>query len=152
LKLGRKLYSGDGDIFNLKDYPDRVVKVVSDSYSTAQDALRVLKYLQRSKNPAVVKLYRVGSFKHESQAGYYYVMDKLKLFPRNQRENYADDIREALEAGRNPGSNVKVKSFIKAARQLKYEHTDIHSYNIMKDKRGNIRFVDLESFMHDYSW
>src|ERR1700693_5240584 len=81
LKLGKRLYTGNGDIFLLKGYPKRVVKIVYDSYDdcSTKDAVRILKYLQRSKNPAVVKIHRIGSFKYDGTTGYYYVMDKLKL-------------------------------------------------------------------------
>ena len=152
LKLGKRLYSGNGDIFLLKNYPKRVVKVVYDSYDDCpvNKAIRILKYLQRSKNPAVVKLYRVGSFKYDSQTGYYYVMDRLKLLPNHQRDTYADVIRDEIEGGPLLVPDAKVKSFIRAARKIKYEYTDIHGYNIMLDKRGDIKFVDLESFMNDY--
>jgi hypothetical protein len=166
LKLGKIIYRGDGDIYRILGYPNRLVKIVPTYGDFGTERLKVLKYLQRSKNPAVVKLHRVGIFStlnpeasvaipgsYRTQPEYhyyYYVMDRLTLLPRKGRTDQVMNIGAVLEEGErlNKGTPRKVQNFIRKARKLKYQHHDIHEWNIMQDKRGSLKFIDLESFMY----
>ena len=90
---------------------------------------------------------------------YYYVMDKLKPLPKPKNSAYyyeppmVDDIRGVLEEnGCTCRLAPKVKRFCKEALKLKYKHCDIHGGNIMQNKRGALKFVDLESFTYDFDY
>src|SRR5271166_1138665 len=118
LKLGKVLYEGDGTLYRILGKPNQVVKIVP-AYDLVEDkeSLKILRYLQRSKNPAVVKLHRVGSFKATNPAFdpnssypspyysnpdivyYYYVMDKLKSLPRKGRTGKVMSISAYLDEG-----------------------------------------------------
>lgn len=152
LKLGSRIYSGHGDIYKLKDYPNRLVKIVKTDDT---DDIKIIRYLHRSKNPAVVKIHKVGVLKvylyddYYPDNYYYYVMDKLSLIPRKCRQNYVNEIDFALSCDETLSSDMprKIKNFVKKARKLKYSHQDIHDGNVMQNKRGTIKLVDLESFI-----
>jgi hypothetical protein len=163
LKLGRRIYQGDGCIYRLHKYPDRVVKI-AENYRHRFNSLGILEYIMNSKNPAIVKLYKIGSFtairrvegKSVEQEYYYYVMDKLKLIPIGLRESKVSAIETALYFPENKEyikqyeryMTSKVKTFITHARKIKYTYHDFHEWNIMQNKKGALKFIDLESFMH----
>lgn len=168
LQLGRRIYSGDGEIYQIEGYPNRLVKIVDSYDNEARHRMKVLRYLKRSKNLAVVKIYQIGSFKAKLSASsneiwshYYYVMEKLKLLPASGREKKICAIGAALdnneyhikrlkkmgETKKSVRLPRKIRSFINRARIIKYTHCDIHEGNIMQDKRGTLKFVDLESFI-----
>jgi len=151
LKLGKRIYQGHGDIYKLKSYPNRLVKIVMND---GTDDIKIIRYLYRSKNPAVVKLHKVGVLNNiktnygDYKNYYYYVMDRLSLIPKKQRRNYVNEIQLALECDDDISHMPrKVNNFVNKAKKLKYFHHDIHDGNIMQDKRGQLKFVDLESFM-----
>jgi hypothetical protein len=163
LKLGRRIYRGDGCIYRLDKYPNRVVKI-AENHRNRFNSLGILEYIMNSKNPAIVKLYKIGSFtairrvegKSVEQKYYYYVMDKLKLMPARFREGKVSAIETALYNPRDKElikdyekyMTPKVKAFITHARKIKYTYYDFHEWNIMQDKKGKLKLIDLESFMH----
>jgi hypothetical protein len=163
LKLGRRIYRGDGCIYRLDKYPNRVVKI-AENHRSRFNSLGILEYIMNSKNPAIVKLYKIGSFtairrvegKSVEQKYYYYVMDKLKLIPIGLRESKVSAIETALYFPENKEyikqyeryMTSKVKTFITHARKIKYTYYDFHEWNIMQNKKGALKFIDLESFMH----
>lgn len=153
LKLGKVRYQGDGDVYPLKNYPNRLVKIVPHYNNRLKKVLEILKYLQESKSPAVVKIHRIGHFTapyydNKKQEFYYYIMDKLALLPRNNRSSLVNKIANALfDNNLDPKAPTKVKVFVNQARKLKYEYADIHEGNILRGKGGALKFIDLESFM-----
>ena len=170
LQLGKKIYSGNGNVYRLKGYPARLAKIASAySDSVLRRTIKVLRYLKRNQSPAVVKIYQMGHFM--AKLGYdgapntqlyyfYYVMEKLRLLPASGREKkvwtigahldndqyYIERLQEMGETTDSVRLPPKVRTFINRARALKYSHTDIHDWNIMQDKRGTLKFIDLESF------
>jgi hypothetical protein len=152
LKLGNRIYQGHGDIYKLKNYSNRLVKIVPVD---EPDDFKIIRYLHRSKNPSVVKLHKVGVLRNikdeygDVSSYYYYIMDKLSMIPKKCRQNYVNEIDLVLSCGEPISNDIprKIKYFINKARQLKYNHHDIHSHNIMQNKKGSLKFVDLESFM-----
>lgn len=157
LTLGKRIYSGDGDIYQLKDHPNKVVKIVwCYTASICPKRVKLLEDLQKINNASVVRIHKVGSFTTDITADtgtadhyYYYVMDKLSLIPRRGRRSQVTHIAIALEEEAPVPSKAtnRVKYFIRNARRLPYSYEDIHEWNIMATKRGSFKFVDLESFM-----
>lgn len=150
LKLGKRLYQGDGEIYELVNYPNRVIKIVCTYSPRVGDNLKIIKHLQKSKTPAVVRIHKAGAFKTDTGGNYYYyVMDRLK--PLTGKKVYAKIINPVFHCvwdGGPPPKNAlpEVKSFLKKVRSLPYHYGDIHAGNIMKTPRGALKFVDLESF------
>jgi hypothetical protein len=159
LKLGRRIYSGDGNIYHIHNYPNRLVKIRSTRDTVLLGSVEILKYLKRSNNPSVVKIHNIGSFTTTRNGfvdgtlytvyHYYYVMDKLKPLSRKNRRSKVVDITNFLEEGKrlSKETSPQLKKFVSKARGLKYKYGDIHEYNIMQNTRGDLKFVDLESFM-----
>ena len=149
LKVGKVLVEANGSICSLKGNPNKVVKIVSSSYaSLSKKMMRLLKTLKRIKSPAVVRIHKYGSFKVGKQHCYYYVMDKLQSMGGCVWDK-GDRIFSYLNGDPVPTSeSARIKSFIKKARKLNERHYygDVHGGNIMKTKRGALKFVDLESF------
>lgn len=164
LKLGRKIYSGNGEIYTIQGHDDKVVKIVFTYDDPPSENLKLLKYLKRSKNPAVVKLYHTGTMKVlEPGSGYnsdvknmdyhvhcyYYVMEKLSLMPRQMRDHDFYILADGVETGKvSSKARKSVKTFVKHAAKIKYYYGDLHAYNIMRAKNGSLKFVDLESFCY----
>lgn len=157
IKLGRKIYSGNGDIYHLIGYCARLVKI-DHSYRTFNELKEMksivdkLKYLHKQNNPSVVKLYDVGTFKHSRNGdvhhAYYYIMEKLNLLPHKGRWHLVSDLRATIESNipLDPAHPRKFHRFIERAQQLSLIHSDLHEYNLMVDKKGTPKFIDLESF------
>jgi hypothetical protein len=147
LKLGKLLKNGNGKVYSLKDYPNRVAKI--DGTLDADDRqhlMKIIKYLKRSKNSVVVKLYQTGILR----GGYhYYVMDKLK--PLKDKWNTGDRLTLFIyEEGAPATATKQVKDFVKGTIKLnnRYHYGDLHGGNMMLDKDGAIKLVDLESFTY----
>lgn len=163
LTLGRRIYSGNGELYNIVGQPSRVVKIFNPDTSL-KNVNKVFRYLKRVNSSSVAKIYKCGSFTSSEGYGgpitnYYYVMDKLKPLPKPKNSAYyyeppmVDDIRGVLEEnGCTCRLAPKVKRFCKEALKLKYKHCDIHGGNIMQNKRGALKFVDLESFTYDFDY
>lgn len=159
LTLGKRIYSGNGELYNIVGRPSKVVKIF-ESETAIKNTSKVFRYLKRTNNTSVVKIHQCGSFAIKGNFGivtnYYYVMDKLQPLPKPKHSGYwyddpmVEEIREVLEdKGCACRLEPKVKRFCKAALKLKYRHCDIHSGNIMVNKRGALKFVDLESFTYE---
>lgn len=147
LKLGNKFsYSL---LFNLEKYPRRVVKI-SPCYNFAKVA-RVVRLFKKSNNPAVVKIYKFGTFEVNQTKYYYYIMEKLNKLPRSCDEEF---INLFVATYKRKNGNVpefvsnKFKLFIKRANAIKLKYKDVHPGNIMIDNGGNYKFIDLESFTY----
>jgi hypothetical protein len=157
IKLGKVMYEGDGNVYPIRGQRGRLVKIVPSDRQGIQNAMEVLEYLYHSKSPAVVRLHQIGHFKAPYDYGngrnmwyyYYYVMDKLKEMPRSGRHEKIIKIGSSIynKSPLHPRTSPKLKSFIEAARQLKYSYGDVHEYNILQNKNGELKFIDLESFM-----
>jgi hypothetical protein len=151
LRVGKVLVEANGSICSLKGNPNRVVKIVNSSYaSLSKKMIRLLKSLKRIKSPAVVKIHKYGAFKVGKQYCYYYVMDKLRSIGSNYWDQ-GDRIRGYLLDDPIPSrESSRIKSFVRKARKLNERHYygDVHGGNIMRTKRGALKFVDLESFTH----
>lgn len=149
LQIGRILVEANGSVCSIKGNRDRVVKIVC-SYSKGESnkMMRLLKALKKIKSPAVVRIHQFGTFKADGQECYYYVMDRLQsmggaYIDKGQR------IAGYLYGDPLPSKGLnRIRSFVKKVRALDkhYHHHDVHGGNIMRTKRGALKFVDLESF------
>ena len=162
LKLGRKIYDGGcAYLHKINGHDDKVVKIVITYAPPEPEVIRLFKYLKRSKNPAVVKLHQYGVFKiKEKLSGpngiyycddyhYYYVMEKLSPLTKKLMAEPFKHLVDGLYQGRAKATAPRsVQTFVKRAIKLKYDYEDLHQYNVMRDKRGSLKFVDLESFLY----
>jgi thiamine kinase-like enzyme len=157
LKIGRFLDGGaQGAVYAIVGHPNKVVKFACGDDYSIKKMREIIKYLKRTKNLSVVKVHKFGALCNKEY--YFYIMDRL----RNVREKairapsscswitklyYADRIAEYLNGCSVPADeHPRIKSFIKKARKLRYSHHDCHEGNIMRSKRGALKFIDLESF------
>ncbi len=150
-KLGKTVAEGNGTIYNLQGHSTKVVKIVySVSHQYVSKMMKLLRNLKRIKSPAVVRIHKYGKFNVGGDHYYYYVMDKLR--PMDGNIWYKGDlIQDYLGGEPLPAKeSSRIKSFVKKARKLeqRYYYGDVHGGNIMKTKRGALKFVDLESFTY----
>jgi hypothetical protein len=148
LKLGPKLKNGNGKIYGLKKYPKRLVKIdESLDLDDRRFLMKIIRYLKKNENKAVVNLYEHGVL---AGGAHYYVMDKLASL--KDKWNRGDRIATYLYGSEvvSKAESPELKLFVKRARKLfdKYGYGDIHGGNIMLDADGNYKFVDLESFTY----
>lgn len=135
---------------------------------------RALEFVLRTQPRAYVSVYKHGSlgvYTRDNVAFYkgkqrfvlyYYVMEKLEKISEDERrifhsilshedrkieKNFSSDkIREMLE-GMSRGLDFdaeKVMLFCDNIKAAPLSHLDIHVRNIMKDKVGNFKLIDLE--------
>jgi hypothetical protein len=151
--IGKNLYEGNGTIYSLKNQADKVVKIVDSGTSYTRKMMRLIRSLKRIKSPAVVRIHQYGSFTADGNSYYYYVMDKLRPWGDTSTQWLNGlTINSYLDEGDPLPSGEKgfVKSFVKKARKLnkRFYYADVHGGNIMRTKRGALKFVDLESFTY----
>ena len=159
LNLGSSIYDcGDARVFNLKKYNSRVIKIVtvtSEDTEYHQKNYKKLKtiisWAKKNSNPGVAKIFAFGKFKLSGIEYYYYVMEKLEKLPRKyQNERFSELICEAYlydsDSQLIDFLDPKIKRFITWALEMPFKYLDCHSGNIMKNKNGNLKFVDLEGF------
>lgn len=155
LKLGRRLYSGNGEIYTIAGHSNRVVKIVIPyNDSEIKDVMCLCRYLKRSKTKCVVKLFQFGYLKvrnhincyGEVDTAYYYVMEKLRKIPYTIANRILDQVTNYDNPVVRRHIPANVKTFVKSSDKLKYVYGDLHDGNIMKNSRGSIKFVDLEGF------
>jgi hypothetical protein len=151
LKLGKAVRGTGCLIFNLKDYPNRVVKIVGDCFC-ASHILETIKKIKSLKRIPVVKVFQYGAL---SNNYYYYVMGRLKKIKSaiwfREMDDYQFGPEQYLYYDCKLNSlSPKVKSFFKAVRAARTKHrlyySDLHIGNIMKNSHGVMKFIDLESF------
>jgi hypothetical protein len=148
LQLKKSIYEGDGTLYSIKRYPNRVVKIVPRDNEDVQRMIELFEFLKKNRSPAVVRVHKFGKFEVAGQPFYYYVMDKLK--PLKDRWNLGDLIDNYLHFGKRLSRYEvpRVKEFVQRARKVEkhYRYGDVHGGNIMRTKSGVLKFVDLESF------
>jgi hypothetical protein len=79
-------------------------------------------------------------------------MQKLKPLPHKHSDS-TDDLMNLIEdASWNKEVpffvSDKLKQFILQSKKLKLKYRDVHSGNIMLDRFGNFKYIDLESFTY----
>lgn len=153
LKIGRRINS---TVHSLKDHPNKVVKI--EAVHDFEGMLALLKNLKSKNYKSIAKIFDYGTFEIESQlAGdinykyYYYVMEKLNPLPYNHEDAIIDVFSSYYKINYHAPSflSKKLISFIAEVNKLKYFYADIHGGNIMLDRFGNYKFVDLESFLQN---
>jgi len=152
-KLGRSIQCRSGWMWYLKDKPNRIIKVTQDEsdpkLGTKFDEL--LNYLIDFNSSSVVKIYEFGSINIENEAPFYYhVMEKLSPIPRNKDEIWIQKILWEYYYHRKSvptfcSKNIQV--FLNKIKQLKFKYNDLHTRNIMLDRCGKMKLIDLESFL-----
>ncbi|MFA6609072.1 MAG: hypothetical protein WCT07_04170 [Candidatus Paceibacterota bacterium] len=152
-KLGRPIRCRSGWLWHLKNKPNRIIKVTQDdSDAKLGDKFdKLLGYLVEINSSSVVKVYEFGSIKIENEAPYYYhVMERLFPIPKNKDEIWIQDILFEYYYHRKsiPVFCTKnIQEFLIKIKQLKFKYNDLHSRNIMLDRCGKMKLIDLESFL-----
>lgn len=160
LKLGKCIYNfGTSTIYYINNNPNKIIKFcsmkeykMSDkiSHSYVNKLFSLIKFFQHKKSSPVVKIHKYGKFKNNDDIYYFYVMDKLKPIKPllMERDQLAFEIEKSI--------NYQVvladlpqpaKSLVRQLINCKYKYADFHGGNIMKNKKGEFKLIDLESFI-----
>lgn len=150
LKISKTIDSSGG-IYQLKDYPNRVVKINVDGNKCYGNIFGFFNNKKNLANPCIVKIYDFGKIKGEF--AYYYIMEKLSPIDVKEQRAFVDCFESLYSKGRRMTKNgnlsfitPKFKSFLQNSFKLKQYYNDVHEGNIMKDRYGNYKFIDIESF------
>lgn len=158
LKLGKGLSQARRVIFELKDYPGRVVKIDSSSINGTNQLMRLLDRINRLRVTPTVKVYQYGRL----DGRYYYVMNKLLPITHAEFNSFSKLVSKYSSGNiyspdfnwRNPKLSNKLRLFFYQAKALHdkygYFYQDLHEGNIMKTPKGEFKFIDLESFTWNY--
>lgn len=159
-KVGRKIgWGGEGFIYGYGR--DRVLKINLSSYSGEdwkefhREVDETLRMVRQKRNRNIARVYDWGSLPDERV--FYIEMERLRPLGKNEAETfkryqgYYQEKRwdEWEEIGVRSESGKKMKEFIKGVRRFPGWHSDLLHFNVMKDKAGIWKAVDLESFFLD---
>lgn len=148
-KIGKLIYHGYENRVFLSN--NKILKIVEiGGYFTWSKIFPVLHWAKTTKPKHVSKIFNFGSFSFYGKEYYFYVMEKLNKLPSTYDEELSAILLAYLDYPATT-ENVKLLSnkvggIVKANSEMKYVYHDIHSGNIMMDKRGTLKFVDLEGF------
>jgi serine/threonine protein kinase len=145
---------GDGNVYGF--IAGSVMKVGSVPEASWGELDAVLTWIESTNPPNVVTVYshdRVGTLNNE--VVYYYVTQKLSPLSQEESKAIKNHVFAELVKGKTTyvPSNVssttsdKVNAFFDRAKELKFQHLDIQPANIMRDRLGNLKFIDIESFI-----
>lgn len=129
---------------------NQVLKISYDLEKNEQKFLELLKWARNKKN--IVKINKFGQLKDGT---IWYVMDKLLPIKKSNIRKIFDSYGieynccvlngEKCECGEKYHS-LKIKKFFSYINKYKYFYIDMHSGNVMKEKNGNYKLIDLEGF------
>lgn len=162
--LGKTIYKAHdySGLWLSKDNPKQVIKIflISNTKSKFKQKKRLndlFNYLVCEKNPSIVKIYDYGFIEENNNLYFYYIMEKLEKFnmKRVELELWTDIINQLYSyikqynyhPNYNFGLSSKIKKFILNISNIDYYYDDLHCYNLMVDNKGNIKLIDLESFI-----
>jgi hypothetical protein len=148
LKLGKFVGSGAyGKVFALKQYPSRVIKIVNANNGSINfnKVMKFLSALKAKSNTSFVNIHSFGKFKMDGEQYFYYVMPKLKRLGCSSR--VMNDLYNFYYTKKMDSVPVKTKKFILNTQKVKHKYNDCHGGNLMQDKRGNYKLIDVESFV-----
>lgn len=170
--IGKEIgYGADGQVFDLIDFPNRVIKfsVLYQLYGSKElsksfkDLEIKYHFLINHNFHHLVKIYDFGYLFTgmrntvsgiESYIVYFSVMEKLAK-PFEDENKVLKSLCDSYNKG-YPISNIKelsdwydcdtskVLMFYHTIAGCNVKHLDIHRRNIMKDKNGNFKLIDLD--------
>ena len=151
--LGKSIRCRSGWMWYLKDKPNRIIKVTQDEsdLKLGVNFDKVLNYLKQIQSPSVVKVYEFGSVIIKGKSPYYYhVMEQLFPIPNNADGLWVEKILWDYYYNHRkiPAFCSKnIQNFLLRIKKLKIKHHDLHLGNIMLDRFGKLKLIDLESFL-----
>jgi hypothetical protein len=166
-ELSTRLGDGaDGEVFELTQDPNKVIKLCVSFNDSINQVERVLHHMINSPAPTHARVYeyvRLGCYRTEIVYWlYYYTMEKLQKISDDEKKVFHSIIsHEDCNAEKN-FSLIKVKKMLKGlskgldfdaerviffydnCRKTQVAHLDIHVRNIMKDAAGNFKLIDFD--------
>lgn len=137
-KIGKQLGSGAfGKVFTIYGKPNKIIKL-SNAISAlrARELEKVFNKLKSASSKYMSKLYDYNFVKINTRYYFYYIAEKLFEADYEATSNLCYDYYE------KPSKCEYVKYF----NNKKLFHRDVHEYNIMKNKSGRLKLIDLDSF------
>ncbi len=146
-KVGKCIYNMFGSYIFLSG--NKVLKVVeSGEYHSYQKIKGILSWVKKTKPKHVVKIYDEGQFTISGRLHYFYVMEKLIPLPASYDTDLINIIENRVETSIEL-LKPKVAEFIVAFDNCSRTYVDLHERNVMMDRFGNYKLVDLEGFKGD---
>ena len=139
-KVGKFLGSGAyGRVYEISNNPNKIIKLstaLSGSYAMELD--EVFKKLLKVSSKYICKLYDFKFVKVTNNRHYFYYVAEKLIRP---------DYRITEKMGR--AYSNRRGEYYKYLNSKKLIHCDAHAYNIMQNKSGRLKFIDLDSFLID---
>jgi len=156
LQLNKRIYSVyDCSVYSIKGQSDKLLKLVClpIEETNLRDRLAVLRYIIKRNNPGIVKVFQLRSFtiRGGNLKGryYFYTMEKLRPLSIKRKNIIIDHLAEMVETGIPTKVKIpnKLLKLVQQVKSIRYPYWDMHSGNIMEDKLGRAKFIDLEGFL-----
>lgn len=151
--LGRKVRGTL--LFDIKNKPNQVIKFSFLEYHDEpmeNQLARVISLVKKKKTQAVVDVLDYGQISYGIINYNFYVMKKLNKMPAKTGTIIVTALCDFYKdkCFIPPKAPIflepKFRNFIDQANKFPLVYNDLHSGNIMLDRKGNYKFVDLESF------
>lgn len=161
-----KLGSGqDGEVYSILNNNQQVIKLCNTiNHPTLLKHIPfILKYLIEQQPLAYTRVYSYGILKKiNNQLFYYYIMellfnissDEKKVFhtllsheDQNKVKNYSPPQVKQILKGMQLGLDFDpqaIQNFLQQLNNSTIKHNDLHPRNIMKNKDGQFKLVDLD--------
>jgi hypothetical protein len=159
-------YGSDGEVFDLIDKPNVVIKfcaIFEDSEEKEFAAINILQQLIIQPLSFYAQPFFFSYLgRYKEHILYFYTMEKLlslsedeqKVFhtllsheDRNLVKNYSPAERQVILQNLRRGLDFdegRVSLFVDKLNNSPVQHLDIHTRNIMKDANGNFKMIDLD--------
>jgi hypothetical protein len=134
--------------FTLEDLIFKKTRVIKISSCLGKrlynSVVKVINKQIKNKDPDIVRVYNLKLLSSKDKYfTYKYSMDKL-FDPT--KDELKDICRYSYDLNRDTYSNKKLFDFMQ--RIDKKGYLDLHDENVMVDKSGNYKLIDLEGFLH----
>lgn len=140
----------------------KAIKIAEGSRMDHRAVKKRMWYICKRRS-SVAKIYKWGVLPMPIfSPGYFILMERLTPIHFDMREFFTDFRDRYLVdylMGEDKISNSdywvdletddqkRVKHFLRSVRQMKWWHHDLHGRNVMQDKKGNLKMVDMDSLM-----
>ena len=143
-KIGKCIYNMYGSYIFLSG--NKILKVVeSNEYHSYDKIRKIISWVKKSKSKHIVKIYDSGQFTTSGRKYYFYVMERLIPLPLS----YDTDLIDIIDSRHETSLELfkpKVSEFVMSFDAMKLTYVDLHERNVMMDRFGNYKLVDLEGF------
>lgn len=136
---------GSGIVFKLGN---KAIKIANPYISIKED-LKVLEYFKKNRFKAVAKIYDYGTVKIKNKTYIWStseILDDVSYTIENQLPFVGIELNNRALNKYSNSKFKKLQVFAKAVKKIPYEYSDFFCCNVMENKHGTLKLIDIVSF------